>query len=196
MKGKLIIALSALIAWSVGTNGRESSLAKFDSASPEACPDVFWLDRYGNISWEDEKARLDNFAIRLMNEPNLIGYFYVRAGKQSCRGEAQARAVRAKNYMVKVRHSDWSRIIWRDIGFGDGFEVSIWLAPRGNPPMYVPEYTRATKDHVIQRCGTNPLAAAMTLRAAKKPLSYAIHRKELFQRPHGSLSIKEGRIPR
>src|SRR5687768_15744126 len=58
----------------------------------EASPDVFWLDKYGNILWEDEKARLDNFAIQLMNDPNLIGYLYVQAGRLSCRGEAQARA--------------------------------------------------------------------------------------------------------
>ena len=58
-------------------------------------PDVFWLDKYGNIAWDDEKARLDNFAIQLMHDPNQIGYLYVRSGRVSCRGEAQARAVRA-----------------------------------------------------------------------------------------------------
>ena len=127
------------------------------SAHTAPPPDVFWLDKYGNIAWDDEKARLDNFAIQLMNEPNQIGYLYVQVGPVSCRGEAQARAVRAKNYMTKVRHADWNRIIWRDIGFSDHFEVSIWLAPRGNPPMYVPEYQRATQQHVIKDCGSDPL---------------------------------------
>jgi hypothetical protein len=110
-----------------------------DTPNP-SMPDVFWLDRYGHISWENEKARLDNFAIQLMNQPNTIGYLYVQSGSVSCKGEAQAHAVRAKNYMTKVRNADWNRIIWRDIGYGDEFEVSIWLAPPGKPPMYVPEY--------------------------------------------------------
>jgi hypothetical protein len=56
-------------------------------------PDVFWLDRYGHISWENEKARLDNFAIQLMNQPNTIGYLYVQAGSVSCKGEAQAQGM-------------------------------------------------------------------------------------------------------
>jgi hypothetical protein len=74
----------------------------------------------------------------------------------SCKGEAQARAVRAKNYLTKVRHADWNRIIWRDIGFGDEFQVSIALASRGKPALYVP-YQRATEQHVIEDCGSDPL---------------------------------------
>ena len=134
-------------------------LTPFSLSRPhtKTTPDVFWLDKYGNIAWEDEKARLDNFAIQLMHDPNEIGYFYVRSGRVSCRGEAQARAVRAKNYMTKVRNADGNRIIWRDIGYGDGFEVSIWLAPRGKPPLYVPDYQRPTGQPVIKDCGSNPL---------------------------------------
>ena len=142
MTGKLIFALSFLFALAV-------------TAHAKSGPDVFWLDKYGNISWEDEKARLDNFAIQLMNDPNLIGYYYVTVGKKSCRGEAQARAQRAKNYMTNVRHVDWARIIWRDIGYGDDFQVSIWLSPRGKAPMYIPEYQSAAVDHVVVNCRSN-----------------------------------------
>jgi hypothetical protein len=123
----------------------------------EPAPDVFWLDRYGYISWEDEKARLDNFAIQLMNDPDQIGYMYVQVGKVSCKGEAQARAVRAKKYMREVRGAPRDRIIWRDIGYADGFEVSFWMAPRGKQPLSVPEYQRATEEHVMKDCGSNPL---------------------------------------
>lgn len=86
-------------------------LTPFSLSRPHAePPDVFWLDKYGNIAWEDEKARLDNFAIQLMHDANEIGYFYVRSGRVSCRGEAQARAVRAKNYMIRVRNADGNRM--------------------------------------------------------------------------------------
>jgi hypothetical protein len=148
MKGKLIFAICSLIALS-------ATPCSDSSAATKAGPDVFWLDKYGNIGWEDEKVRLDNFAIQLMNDPNLIGYYYVIVGKESCRGEGQARAVRAKNYLTKVRHVDWARIIWRDIGYGDDFLVSIWLSQRGKAPMYVPEYQRATAHHVVVNCGVN-----------------------------------------
>ena len=164
MPGKLMFAISCLIAISVIADGQHLARGKFavntgsiySSARAKGGPDVLWLSKYGNISWEAEKAHLDNFAIQLMNEPNLIGYYYVMAGKESCRGEAQARAVRAKTYMTKVRGADWDRIIWRDIGYGDVFHVSIWLADRGKKPMYVPDYQRATEEHVIKNCRVNP----------------------------------------
>ena len=135
------------------------------AATKAIAPDVFWLDRYGDIPWENEKSRLDNFAIQLMNEPNIIGYLYVQVGRVSCRGEAQGRAVRALNYVTRVRGANRNQIIWRDIGFGDDVETSIWLAPRGKPPMSVPEYQRATEGHVIRDCGSNPLR--LTLRARR-----------------------------
>jgi hypothetical protein len=144
MRGNWIFALCFLIALSA-------------TARAKSGPDVFWLDKYGNIAWEDEKAHLDNFAIQLMKDPNLIGYYYVMVGTKSCKGEGQARAHRAKNYMTKVRHVDWARIIWRDIGYGDDFEVSIWLSQRGKAPMYVPEYQRATANHIVENCGVKSL---------------------------------------
>jgi hypothetical protein len=30
-----------------------------------------WFDSYGDLSWEDEKARLDNFAIALRQDPHF-----------------------------------------------------------------------------------------------------------------------------
>ena len=166
MLGKLMFAMGSVLALSVIADGQHlltcgrfalNSGSIYSSAQAKSGPDVFWLSKYGNISWEDEKAHLDNFAIQLMNEPNLIGYYYVMVGKKSCRGEAQARAVRAKTYMTKIRGADWSRIIWRDIGYGDDFQVSIWLGDRGKGPMYVPDYQRATEEHVIKNCRVNPL---------------------------------------
>ena len=113
------------------------------------------FDRYGRISWENEKARLDNFAIQLMMEPDYIGYFLVRVGKLSCKGDAQAHALRAKNYLMHVRHIPWNRIIWRDTGFGDEFQVIIWLVPRGGNLTF--EYDAATSQHVIRNCHRNAL---------------------------------------
>jgi len=108
------------------------------------------FDRYGRISWEDEKAHLDNFSIQLTMNPEYVGYFFVRVGKLSCKGEAQAHAVRAKNYLMNVRHVPWNRIVWRDGGFGDEFEITIWLMPRGSNPLF--DFDRATDQHVIRDC--------------------------------------------
>ena len=46
-----------------------------EAATNRVAPDVFWFDTYGNIRWEDEKARLDNFVIHLFNQPNTLATF-------------------------------------------------------------------------------------------------------------------------
>jgi len=124
----------------------------FSSTKATSTVDVFWIDRYGNISWEDEKARLDNFAIQLMNDPNQVGYIIVNVGRVSCKGEAQRRAARAKRYMVHVRGVPENRIIWRDIGYRESLEVSLWIFPLGKPPLYDPDIELATSKHVIKDC--------------------------------------------
>src|SRR5438045_3729304 len=59
------------------------------------------FDQWGDLPFNDEKARLDNAAIQLRDEPGFILYLVLHAAKQSCVGEARARGVRAKNYLVR-----------------------------------------------------------------------------------------------
>ena len=125
-------------------------IAEARPATP--APDVFWLDKYGDIRWEDEKARLDNFVIQLFNEPKFTGYIYIQVGPHSCPGEAVARAIRARNYLMKVRHFPWDRLAWRDLGYGDFFEVTLWLFPSGSPPRYLPDYQPPSANHIIDAC--------------------------------------------
>jgi len=75
------------------------------------------FDEYGEIAWEDEKARLDNFAIQLQRESDLIGYVLVYDAAGGCAGEAEARAIRAKRYVVEHRGVPWDRVIWRQEGY-------------------------------------------------------------------------------
>ena len=75
------------------------------------------FDRYDGISWDNEKARLDSFAIALLQDPSLTGYIIVYTGKRSCVGEAQRRGLRAKKYLVERRGVDWNRVIWKDAGY-------------------------------------------------------------------------------
>ena len=131
-------------------------LLSLSRSHTEAKPDLFWFEEYGNIGWADEKARLDGVARVLLGDPNEVAYIYVRAGRLSCKGEAQARALRAKNYLAKVRHADENRIAWVDVGFGDEFQVSIGLAPAWGTRMEIP-YQSATEQHVIKDCGSDPM---------------------------------------
>jgi hypothetical protein len=86
------------------------------------------FDEYGNIRFNDEKARLDNFAIQLQNEPTAQGYII---GYGSCDAEGQTRANRAKDYLVNTRGIDGSRLMVVDGGCMPELKVELWIRPSG-----------------------------------------------------------------
>lgn len=92
------------------------------------------FDQYGNIAFNDEKARLDNFAIQLQNEPGSQGYIIAYAGRRARTGEAQARADRAKDYLVNTRGIDPGRIVTVDGGYREDLTVELWIVPQGATP--------------------------------------------------------------
>lgn len=106
------------------------------------------FDEYGAICWEDEKARLDNFAIQLLNEDRTtLGHIIVYDGKRACRGEAEARAIRAKKYLVEYRKVEANRIVWRWGAYLSDMTSTLVIHPSGAsiwpfmPPLPVTEVT-------------------------------------------------------
>jgi len=86
------------------------------------------FDEYGNIRFNDEKARLDNFAIQLQNEPASRGAI---VGYGSCDAEGTTRANRAKDYLVNTRGIDASRLDVIDGGCLPELLVQLWIVPQG-----------------------------------------------------------------
>lgn len=86
------------------------------------------FDEYGNIRFNDEKARLDNYAIQLQNEPGSTGTILVYG---SCAGEAQQRGDRAKDYLVNTRGIEAGRITVVDGGCRSDLTVQLWVVPQG-----------------------------------------------------------------
>jgi hypothetical protein len=86
------------------------------------------FDEYGNIRFNDEKARLDNFAIQLQNEPTAQGYIIALG---TCEGEGQARANRARDYLVNTRGIDAGRLVLVDGGCREQLVVELWIRPQG-----------------------------------------------------------------
>ncbi|HAF23023.1 MAG TPA: hypothetical protein DCK93_08960 [Blastocatellia bacterium] len=101
------------------------------------------FDEYGNIKFNDEKARLDNFAIELQNQPGEQGYIIAYG---SCAGEAQARADRAKDYLVNTRQIDAARLVAIDGGCRSELAVELWVVPTGATPP------AASTDNIISPC--------------------------------------------
>jgi len=96
------------------------------------------FDGWGKISLSDEKARLNNLALYLQkNGPSWVTYLMFYNGRRVCAGELQARAVRAKKWLMKRGVAE-DRIIWKDAGYREEFEVEIWAWRRdvGEPSVY------------------------------------------------------------
>jgi hypothetical protein len=87
------------------------------------------FDQYGAIRWEDEKARLDNFAIQVQQQERYIGYILVYDATGGCPGEARARAARAKRYLTEYRGIPWNRVIWRRDGYATEISTTLLLVP-------------------------------------------------------------------
>jgi len=102
-----------------------------DTSPDHITGDPTKFDEFSNIRWEDEKARLDNLAVTLQRGPDNIAYIYVYAGRGDCISKAQARARRAKNYLVNKRGIQSDRIISREGGYRENLTSEIWVLPRG-----------------------------------------------------------------
>ena len=111
-----------------------------------------WFDSYGDLSWEDEKAHLDNFAIALQHDPNLIGHIIVYAGKRACANEGKDRALRAKKYMVETRGIQESRVKWIDGGYREELTVILQPTPPGAPELTASPTVKRSDVQLIKNC--------------------------------------------
>jgi hypothetical protein len=98
------------------------------------------FDRYHNLRFKDEKARLGNLAIQLRNEPGAQGYIIVYAGRGDNAGVATLRADRAKIYLVNDEGIDAARIVTIDGGTRKERMVELYVVPMGAiPPQPEPD---------------------------------------------------------
>lgn len=92
-----------------------------------------------DVSFEDEKVDLDNFARALKRAPGWEGYIVAYAGRHASAGEAQQRAKRAKTYVVRVRRVNSRRIFTIDGGYRDNSQLELFLIPpQGPKPVPLP----------------------------------------------------------
>lgn len=97
------------------------------------------FDEYGDISFEDEKARLDAYAIQLGTQPGAAAYIMVYATPSARASEAIQRGKQAKSYLEKVRRIIPDRVIVVNGGYRKIKSVELWLVPTGAiPPTPTP----------------------------------------------------------
>ena len=87
-----------------------------------------------NCAFDDQKARLDNLAIELQNDPSATGYLFSYGGRTSRIGEADRLGARAREYLVMQRNIDAARILVVNGGFREEDCVELWVVPSGATP--------------------------------------------------------------
>jgi len=92
-----------------------------------------------SCSYDDQKARLDNLAVELQNDPSTSSYVIAYAGRTSPIGQADRLLTRSRDYLVTQRGVDASRVVLVNGGFREEDCVEVWIVPRGaTPPKPTP----------------------------------------------------------
>jgi hypothetical protein len=92
------------------------------------------FDEYYDIARNDEKARLDNYAIELQNEPGRQGYIIVYPSRKAKSNEAQQRVERISDYLINSRGIDPSRFTVKIGAARDSWLIELWVVPQGSSP--------------------------------------------------------------
>src|SRR5829696_7085447 len=89
------------------------------------------FDECNNCTYDDQKARLDNLAVELQNDPTTRAYIIAYGGRMSPLGQVEKLISRARDYLVAHRGIDASRLTVVNGGFREEDSVELWLVPSG-----------------------------------------------------------------
>ncbi len=106
-----------------------------DSKPPLPQPRKF--DEFPSKAFDDDKARLDSFAIELQNNPDSQGYIIMYQGtdRESLRNrKVEVLSKRTLDYLVKARGIDPRRIVITNWGNRPVTTYDLWIIPPGAMP--------------------------------------------------------------
>jgi hypothetical protein len=89
------------------------------------------FDEFGAIARNDEKARLDNYAIELQNDPTATAYAVVYPGQRGKPGEVQQHITRVIDYLTNSRGIDKNRIATVIGPMRSELMIELWVVPQG-----------------------------------------------------------------
>jgi hypothetical protein len=92
------------------------------------------FDEFSSVAFDDDKARLDNLAIGLQNEPASQAYVIVYAGRRSRAGQAERLGQRSIDYLTAQRGLDARRVTIINGGYRETDYFEIWVCPQGATP--------------------------------------------------------------
>jgi hypothetical protein len=148
----------------------------------KCCFDVFpRFDEYQKLTFEDEKARLDNFLIQ-MNQRSERGVIEVIGPSMKVRDQGMKLAARAKAYLVRQRGLEPERLLLVDGGYGPDSLTRLSLYSIGGVPSRIHVFlekdpTNVAPNKGLQRTGIsksltdNLLPHAVVSRPLKRGVS-------------------------
>ena len=89
------------------------------------------FDECNSCSLDDQKARLDNLAVELQNDPSTRAYILAYGGRMSPLGQVEKLMSRSRDYLITQRGIDASRLVVVNGGFREEDSVELWLVPSG-----------------------------------------------------------------
>ena len=126
-------------------------LAPFNALTQTSNQVARKFDEFGDALMTDIKARADNFAVELQNEPAAKGFIIVYHSRRDLPGISNRYAIRVKDYLVNPRGVEKERVVTVDGGEADCLAYEFWIVPPGTAPK--PRYD------AYQRNYTDPDAA-------------------------------------
>jgi len=94
------------------------------------------FDEFPSIAHDDDKARFDNLAIELQNNPGATGYVIAYAGRNSRPGEADRMTKRAADYLTTTRGISRDRLVVINGGRRESNSFELWIVPQGAEPPH------------------------------------------------------------
>lgn len=95
------------------------------------------VDEFESKAFDDDKARLDSFAIQLQNNPDAQGYIIMYQGtdRNSVRNRnVEKLSKKTLDYLVNARGIDPRRIVITNWGTRPTTTYELWLIPPGGSP--------------------------------------------------------------
>ncbi len=89
------------------------------------------FDECANCTFDDQKARLDNLAVELQNDPSARAHIIAYGGRYSPIAQVEVLMKRARDYIVEQRGIDASRLTIVNGGFREDDNVELWVVPAG-----------------------------------------------------------------
>ena len=105
------------------------------ASQPVPLPRKF--DEFPSVSFDDDKARLDNLAIELQNDPGARGFIVVHPGRRSRPNQGSRLGERARRYLTATRGVDASRLVVVGGAPRERDTFELYIVPAGATPPTV-----------------------------------------------------------